>query len=245
MHEAQPNARFSGLVHRADAEPAPHRHTQADPPPADPASANAAPASPAPAPAPPRKPLDRRLILDRTLDSLSEVGYDKTTIRAIAKRIGCAVGSIYRHFEDKRQLLSAVAESRFEAVAEFAQIGRDPAAVGRLYVAAAHDHPELYRLLFWLAGVGKPAGPEAMPPVIARIVQGWAKSLDSEAAAKRFWAGLHGAVMLGQSADQAVALARAAAQAAVEAAPAKPEPAEAPPAEPATYRHAPQALAAS
>ena len=51
--------------------------------------------------------LSRGQILDATETCLAELGYDGTTIRAIAKRLDCAVGTIYRYFRDKRSLLTA------------------------------------------------------------------------------------------------------------------------------------------
>lgn len=199
MPSEQPSSPLAGLVHHAGSTPSVHTAAPRDDAPAEVTDTAQAP----------RQPLDRRRILDRTLECLTEVGYDKTTIRAIAKRIGCAVGSIYRHYRDKRELLAAVASSRLEAVAEYAEMGRDPAWVARLYVQAAQGHPELYRLLFWLSGVGKPHGQETVPPIINRILDGWTKTLGSANAARRFWAGVHGGVMLGLDADQAVALAKA------------------------------------
>ena len=49
--------------------------------------------------------LSRDQILDATGRCLASRGYDATTIRTIAGVLDCAVGSIYRYFRDKRELL--------------------------------------------------------------------------------------------------------------------------------------------
>ena len=41
---------------------------------------------------------------------LHQEGYDATTIRKIASLLDCAVGSIYRYFHDKNQILSIVTQ---------------------------------------------------------------------------------------------------------------------------------------
>ena len=165
--------------------------------------------------------LDRTQILDATLGCLHELGYDRTTIRAIATRLGCAVGSIYRYFKDKRALLDAVCQRRFDAVAELAQLGTEPARVCNEYAAVALEQAELYRLMFWLSSVGRAAADEAadageqrgeggeggeggaLPGVVRRVVDGLTRTLGEEAA-EDGWSRLHGAVMLELSHDEVV-----------------------------------------
>ncbi len=146
----------------------------------------------------PAPQLDRDQILDATAACLDEEGYDGTTIRKIAKRLDCAVGSIYRYFTDKRELLDAVVQRRFEAVAEAVEAGDHPDATARLYLDAARSGPEQYRLMFWLAAVGRaPDQPAALPSVLERVLAGWANQLGDVNAARCRWALLHGQVMLG------------------------------------------------
>lgn len=157
----------------------------------------------------PKKPptcLDRSQILDATARVLREKGYDGTTIRAIAKQLDCAVGSIYRYFDGKRTLLDAVCQRRFEAVAEHAELRAGPVQPVTAYARAATEQPEQYRLMFWLSSVGAVPGEEAVPEVVRRIINGWAESLGGIARARRVWAQLHGYIMLGYNADQAVTL---------------------------------------
>ncbi|HYX30272.1 MAG TPA: TetR family transcriptional regulator [Pyrinomonadaceae bacterium] len=49
----------------------------------------------------------RALILNSALDLLQEHGYEKTTMRAIAKRAGVALGNAYHYFASKEHLIQA------------------------------------------------------------------------------------------------------------------------------------------
>lgn len=150
--------------------------------------------------------LDRTQILDATARVLREKGYDGTTIRTIAKQLDCAVGSIYRYFKDKRQLLDAVCQRRFDAVAEHAELRSPLSKTVLMYARVAAEQPEQYRLMFWLASIGKQQQSEALPAIVRRILAGWSESLGDQTAARKTWAGLHGAVNLGLAPDQILTL---------------------------------------
>lgn len=139
--------------------------------------------------------LDRESILLATAACLDEVGYDGTTIRRIARQLGCAVGSIYRYYADKRELLAAVCDWRFEAVraAAYTASARDFA---ELYLRVSRERPESYRLMFWLAALSPESDASAMPTVVREIVEAWARRLESHAAAQRLWFHLHGRATL-------------------------------------------------
>ncbi|QNN20887.1 TetR family transcriptional regulator [Planctomycetales bacterium ZRK34] len=141
-------------------------------------------------------------ILEATEACFADKGYDGTTIRAIATRLGCSVGSIYRYFTDKRDLLRACAARAFAPVARYL----DAEAVSfeeslRMYLQLAAKFPQMYRLMFWLECVDDPttAGP---PRAIADLLEGWTKLLGSRPAAEDAWATTHGLIMMGLSPDQ-------------------------------------------
>lgn len=150
--------------------------------------------------------LDRSQILDATARVLREKGYDGTTIRTIAKQLDCAVGSIYRYFKDKRQLLDAVCQRRFDAVAEHAELRSPVSKTVLMYARVAAEQPEQYRLMFWLASIGKQQQSEALPAIVRRILAGWTESMHDQAKARRTWATLHGAVNLGLAPEQILTL---------------------------------------
>lgn len=140
--------------------------------------------------------LSRAQILHATAVCLAECGYDGTTIRRIAKQLNCAVGSIYRYCDDKRSLLDAVTQARFEPVAQVAEVSTERSAA--LYAHAAADEPQQYRLMFWLASVGDHHEVPGVPDVIQRIISAWEKQMGDRRKAERFWAQLHGRIMLGE-----------------------------------------------
>lgn len=49
-------------------------------------------------------------ILDAAAALIAEVGYEEITLRAVAKRSGAAIGSIYHFFPDKEALVNALLE---------------------------------------------------------------------------------------------------------------------------------------
>lgn len=159
----------------------------------------------APQPAAPTPTLSLQQILDATAACLNETGYDGTTIRKIAGRLNCAVGSIYRYCTDKRALLSAVTQQRFEPVVQAIDDHVSVARTAESYASIAAAEPQQYRLMFWLASLGGERDTHnAVPEVVQRILDGWTRQLGDPRAAQRLWSHLHGSIMLGQSAEEAV-----------------------------------------
>src|SRR5678815_2409786 len=91
-----------------------------------------------------------------TLRAIAEDGPDGFTLRDVARRAGVSPAAPYRHFEDKEQLLAAVAAEcadRLAATVEaaVAEAGEHALArfrhVGMAYVRFAHENPEHFRAL--------------------------------------------------------------------------------------------------
>jgi len=112
--------------------------------------------------------LSRQHIMNATAQCLCDKGYDGTTIRQIAKSLDCAVGSIYRYFKDKRELLFEVAQAAMEPAVIRLDDGGSLVDSAWLYFESASSDPALYRLMFWLAAMGdgtQPVGePLRLPP---------------------------------------------------------------------------------
>lgn len=142
--------------------------------------------------------LSQAQILGATAECLHEHGYDGTTIRRIAGRLGCAVGSIYRYCDDKRTLLSIVTQRRFDPVLQAIDDHRPVVQSVRLYAQIATEAAEQYRLMFWLASFVEPeeGGSRQIPPVVTRIIDGWSRQVGDPRAAQRLWAQLHGGLAL-------------------------------------------------
>jgi AcrR family transcriptional regulator len=151
--------------------------------------------------------LSREQILTVTTRCLRQQGYDSTTIRAIASMLNCAVGSIYRYFKDKHDLLSAVTQQALAPVEKLAAEGVPMDEAVRQYCRAVAAAPESYRLMFWLACQQKGADvalQAELPGVVQRIIAGWSTQLGSADAAQRVWAHLHAYILLGWGEEQCV-----------------------------------------
>ncbi len=63
------------------------------------------------------EPLERsEIIINAAAELFSSVGYDRTSIRDIASRVGLLPGSIYHHFDSKEELYIAVHREGFRRV---------------------------------------------------------------------------------------------------------------------------------
>lgn len=132
--------------------------------------------------------LCRDHVVDAAVACCGELGVDGLTIRSLADRLGCAVGSIYRYFPDKVALLDAAGQSVLVRVADAASDMPLADSLSR-YIRAANQHADLYR---WLL-----ASPQ-VPPVVDRIIDAWAGHLGDAATARRTWAIVHGLILLGE-----------------------------------------------
>ena len=97
----------------------------------------------------------RRRILDAAHDLFAKEGYEAVTMRRVAEMIEYTPPAIYFHFKDKLELIQALAQEDFVALAqELATLGEvtNPwerlAQVGRTYVDFAAKNPNHYRLMF-------------------------------------------------------------------------------------------------
>lgn len=64
----------------------------------------------------------RRKVLEAARDLFNEIGYEESTIRAIAERAGVSVGSVFTTFASKADILSQVMDDRVEAL--YAELDR-------------------------------------------------------------------------------------------------------------------------
>jgi AcrR family transcriptional regulator len=154
-------------------------------------------------------------IIAAATELLDESGDDsQLTLRGVAKRLGIAAPSIYRHFPDVAHLKLAVVERSF---AEFARTRdaatprtADPAvallARCRAYCRFALANPGAYRFLFsHHAPTGEPGRPLTGMPAFEALAAsindcqraGLARAPDDPAwLAAQVWAALHGLVLL-------------------------------------------------
>ncbi|HUP52749.1 MAG TPA: TetR/AcrR family transcriptional regulator [Longimicrobiales bacterium] len=100
----------------------------------------------------------RDMILDAARDLFVELGYEATSMRAIADRIEYTPTAIYHHFANKEALLAELCAQDFLALGlAFQRIGhvQDPVErierSGRAYVEFALAHPKHYEFMFMVA----------------------------------------------------------------------------------------------
>ncbi|MFC9997084.1 TetR/AcrR family transcriptional regulator [Nocardia sp. NPDC127526] len=145
----------------------------------------------------------------RLLEELA--GVEALSLRAVAREAGIAPQSLYLHFADRRELLTAVYAVRFAELHEVltAAVEAEDGAAERLsalcraYVDYGLGHPGHYRVLFGTAGMpGWEPSVERMPglttfQLLADSVAACG-SKDPGATAACVWAAMHGLIMLRQ-----------------------------------------------
>jgi AcrR family transcriptional regulator len=167
----------------------------------------------------PRRPYHhgnlRRALLDEALSTIRTEGVEGVTLREIGARLGVSRTALYRHFADKRALLSAVATEGFrtlreQLVAAWENGGRGPAAfeaMGAAYVQFAVANPTHFRVMFSRYFDRDPRDPELsregmgafMALVDAVVVlqrNQQLRSDDTELMTRHIWAVVHGVAML-------------------------------------------------
>jgi len=100
----------------------------------------------------------RRKILDTARQLLVEKGITNVSIRMIASKVGCSVGTIYFYFENKDSLVHSLIEEGFEKLIgiqeDVAATNQDPCTrlkeVCRYYIQFGIDNPEYYEIMFML-----------------------------------------------------------------------------------------------
>lgn len=160
----------------------------------------------------------RRTILDAAREMFVKNGYEATTMRAIADRIGYTPTAIYHHFRNKEALLTELTTQDFRALAQaFQKLGAvsDPVErlrrIGRAYIEFGLTHPMHYRLMFMTPhpAVKDQKGITQGDPsqdAYAFLVQSCTEAIaagrfrpelkDAQQVAQMLWAGCHGLVSL-------------------------------------------------
>jgi len=94
-------------------------------------------------------------ILDAANQLFVEEGYEKTSIRKIARRVEYSPGTVYLYFKNKKDLFLALQKrafrrfyQAFEQVAATPHPGERLVKLGRNYLRFALQHPEYYDLMF-------------------------------------------------------------------------------------------------
>lgn len=155
----------------------------------------------------------RAALLEASTNLLESGGVADLSLRSAAKAAGVSHAAPYRHFKDKRSLLTAVAARGFSAFTEQLQervTASDPSTQMRqaavAYVRYALDHPSLFRLMFSGREHTDPEEPELrdaskaslrfLNEIIARGEKAGQFREKSESAPLSAWALVHGLALL-------------------------------------------------
>lgn len=157
----------------------------------------------------------RTALVSGAVELLRQGGPEALTLRAVARHVGVSQTAPYRHFEDRRALVAAVAEDGFTRMAAYIQrsIKQGPAGLEafrrglRAYVRFAAKHPAEYRIMFGaelaeradLPGLqtAARAALEVLRAGIARLQgAGIFSDGDAHTRAVSVWGMLHGVAML-------------------------------------------------
>ena len=98
----------------------------------------------------------RQALLDAAIEAVKEGGFHALSLRDCARRAGVSHAAPYRHFEDKRALLDAIALEGFlmlgargqAAMARYTDPEDRRDAYGVAYVVWAMEHPAHLRVMF-------------------------------------------------------------------------------------------------
>ena len=157
----------------------------------------------------------RRALLDEALATIRAEGVDALTLREIGARLGVSHAALYRHFADKRALLTAVATEGFRTLRQqlltaWEEGDRGPAAsqaMGVAYVRFAVANPAHYRVMFSRFVDPEPKEPglaaeaggafQALVDAVAALQRnGVVRGDDTLLVARFVWAVVHGVAML-------------------------------------------------
>jgi AcrR family transcriptional regulator len=116
-----------------------------------------------------QKQATREKVLEAARDLFNDVGYEETTIRAIAERAGVSVGSVFTTFASKAEVLSHVMEHRLaDLYAEFDRVVpflRGTTADRLCSIFAIHYEFETRRVKLFLAHIAASYSPSIDPGV--------------------------------------------------------------------------------
>jgi AcrR family transcriptional regulator len=160
----------------------------------------------------------REEILDAARQLFIQHGYESTSIRAIAEKVGASPGILYHYFEDKQDIMALLVRETFAKLSrrvEAIRTDRDNPLARlrrglRAYVDFGLEHPNHYALLFM-----KPSSWEGSDRILAVFQSDGASTFnclrlmcaecigaglfraelgDAEEIAQTLWAAIHGLV---------------------------------------------------
>jgi AcrR family transcriptional regulator len=155
----------------------------------------------------------RSAILAEALSMMGDVGVDGIALRELARRVDYSPAALYRYFDNRGQIIAALAEESIALLARRLRAAADDrtadplVAVGEAYLEFASQEPARFRLLFAELPSARNSTGE-LPPADSpyrivldvatnAIAEGRiARELDAEALAFMLWSLVHGMAVL-------------------------------------------------
>ena len=150
----------------------------------------------------------RSALIEAGLKALETSDPNELSLRQLAREVGVSATAVYRHFPDKRALLSALADTGLAMLGAQQKAAADAvgggkagfSATGRAYVRFAIAHPGLFRLIFTHADPERESAADDNPATqLLRAnaeALGGGGDLATRAFMARGWAMAHGLAML-------------------------------------------------
>jgi AcrR family transcriptional regulator len=156
----------------------------------------------------------RTKILEEAIGMVAREGVHRTTMRALARRLGISPATLYQHFRNKQHLQRQIALYGFERLGEALDAAttiEDPFEAFRSmsirYIQFGLSNPELYRIMFQTIGslrelrlVGDPLVLQVRRKIVSVYERGMAsgafRQVDPEIEVSVRWATVHGFVQL-------------------------------------------------
>lgn len=144
-----------------------------------------------------------------------EQGYERFSLRALAREMGCSHATPYRYFRDKAEIFAVVRAEGFRQFGAFLEARLDgiPDPEQRLrtlavaYCDFATDHATAFSIIFATStptpaghGFVQEAGFEAWSVLYRTVAEAILKGVivgEPNTLAHLFWSGIHGVAMLG------------------------------------------------
>lgn len=148
-------------------------------------------------------------ILDAAIGIVSEEGWDRLSMRAVARKLGVQASSLYHHFADREALETGLGRRAGIELLEHLEGVRGLAAIAEVYLAFARSKPALYQLISTRStGADETKESKAIWNRLLAEVGAITGNADDTAGAVAVWSFLHGYAQLeaagkfGSSGDQ-------------------------------------------
>ncbi|GAA2568747.1 hypothetical protein GCM10010435_48260 [Winogradskya consettensis] len=145
----------------------------------------------------------RQALIDGAKEILAESGHEQFSLNEVARRAGVSTAAPYRHFTNRDDLLSAVAEEGYRTLADDLEKATGLVGLGGAYVRFAHEHPGLFVTMFRSrpGGEASAAGEAAFGTLLRAVVAAQESGeivshASPELTARSIWATLHGLAVL-------------------------------------------------